>query len=130
MDPLGSQTLELSPRGSREEEKRCAWKLPLLRASVNGLWSSRRSALPAVAHPAYPDESPDDDYHVGEGYPEVDHPPIPLGTPHKLLMGVVPGVRPLNHHRKPAVSGALLSFSEITPTKLLSSRSRRVTFES
>src|SRR5215213_11213432 len=36
-------------------------------------------------------------YHVGEGYPEVNHPPIPLGTPHKLLMGVVPGVRPLNH---------------------------------
>jgi hypothetical protein len=30
MDPQGSQTLEPSTRGSREEEKRCAWKVPLL----------------------------------------------------------------------------------------------------
>jgi hypothetical protein len=33
-------------------------------------------------------------------------------------------------HLKPFVSGALLPFSEITPTKPLSSRSRRVSFES
>lgn len=33
-------------------------------------------------------------------------------------------------HRKPAVSEALLPFSEITPVKPLCSRSRRVTFES
>ena len=33
-------------------------------------------------------------------------------------------------HLKPTVSGVLLPFWEITPTKALSSRSRRVTFES
>ena len=74
----------------------------LLRASVNRSWSSGRSALPAVAAPAFPDQPPDDDDHVRERYPKVDHPCAPLGTPHQLLVGVVPRVRALHH---PPLSG-------------------------
>ncbi|MDQ3636791.1 MAG: Uma2 family endonuclease, partial [Actinomycetota bacterium] len=43
-----------------------------LRASVNRSWSSGRSAFPAVAAPAFSDESPDDDDHIREGHPEID----------------------------------------------------------
>src|SRR5215207_1828544 len=63
-----------------------------LRASVNRSWSSGRSALPAVATPAFPDEPPDNDHNIRKGHPEVDHPPTPLRTPHKLLMSVAPGI--------------------------------------
>src|SRR5215216_5922675 len=69
-------------------------KLPeeLLSGRANKSWSAGRSALPAVTGPAFPDEPPDDKDHLGEGNPEVDDLPSPLSTPHKLLMGIVPGV--------------------------------------
>jgi hypothetical protein len=67
-----------------------------LRASgINRSWSARRSALPAVATPAFPDEAPHDDHHLRESHPKVDHPPLALGAPHQLLVGVVPGTAPL-----------------------------------
>jgi hypothetical protein len=51
-------------RGPREGAS-ALFLRPTLAASVNRSGSSRRSALPAVAAPAFPDESPDDDDHVG-----------------------------------------------------------------
>src|SRR3954452_6792966 len=63
-----------------------------LRASVNRSWSSGRSTLPTVTTPAFSDESPDDDHHIREGHPEIDHPSAPLRTPHKLFVGVAPGI--------------------------------------
>src|SRR3954447_19696142 len=62
------------------------------RASVNRSWSSGRSTLPTVTTPACSDESPDDDHHIREGHPEIDHPSAPLRTPHKLFVGVAPGI--------------------------------------
>ncbi len=53
--------------------------------------------LPAVAGPALPDEPPDDDDHVRERHPEVHHPSAPLGAPHELFVGVVPGAGALHH---------------------------------
>ena len=50
------------------------------------------SAFPAVATPSFSDEPSYDNDHVGESYPEVDDPPLPLGTPEELLVGVVPGI--------------------------------------
>src|SRR5215204_2143168 len=61
-----------------------------LRACADRSWLSRRSAFPTVAAPCFPDQSPDDDDHLREGHPEVDHPPHPLRTPEELLVGVVP----------------------------------------
>src|SRR5215210_8490961 len=71
--------------------------IDLLRASANRSWSAGRSASPTVAAPAFPDEPPHDDDHLGEGHPEVDDPPLTLRTPHQLLVGVVPRVRALHH---------------------------------
>src|SRR5918994_2280378 len=67
-----------------------------LRACANRSWLSGGSALPTVTNPAFPDKPSHHDDHVGEGDPEVYDPTLPLGTPHKLLMGVVPRVRPLH----------------------------------
>src|SRR3954470_2799979 len=63
-----------------------------LRASANRSRSARRSSLPTVAGPDFSDESPHDDDYIGEGDPEVDHPPLTLRTPCELLVGVVPRV--------------------------------------
>src|SRR5215212_4742352 len=68
-----------------------------LRACADRSWPTRRSAFPTVAAPGFPDQSPHYDHHVGEGNPEVDHPPHPLRTPHQLLVGVVPRTRTLHH---------------------------------
>src|SRR5829696_204491 len=68
-----------------------------LRASANRLRSAARSSLPAVATPSFSNESPYDDDHLGEGHPEVDDSIPTLGTPHQLLMGVVPRVRALHY---------------------------------
>src|SRR5918994_7173742 len=67
-----------------------------IRACANRSWLSGGSALPTVTNPAFPDKPSHHDDHVGEGDPEVYDPTLPLGTPHKLLMGVVPRVRPLH----------------------------------
>src|SRR3954468_8407479 len=66
--------------------------LSILRASANRSRSARRSSLPTVAGPDFSDESPHDDDYIGEGDPEVDHPPLTLRTPCELLVGVVPRV--------------------------------------
>src|SRR5215212_3560837 len=71
--------------------------LKRLRACADRSWPTRRSAFPTVAAPGFPDQSPHYDHHVGEGNPEVDHPPHPLRTPHQLLVGVVPRTRTLHH---------------------------------
>src|SRR5215212_185859 len=68
-----------------------------LRACADRSWPTRRSAFPTVAAPGFPAQSPHYDHHVGEGNPEVDHPPHPLRTPHQLLVGVVPRTRTLHH---------------------------------
>src|SRR5215203_5683874 len=68
-----------------------------LRASADRLRSAARSSLPAVATPSFSNESPYDDDHLGEGHPEVDDSIPTLGTPHQLLMGVVPRVRALHY---------------------------------
>src|SRR5918994_3536499 len=68
-----------------------------LRGSADRSWLSGRTTFPAVASPALPDEPPDDDDHLREGYPEVDHPSSPLRAPHQLLVGVVPRARPLHY---------------------------------
>src|SRR5215210_8631621 len=64
----------------------------LLRASANRLRSAERSSLPAVANPSFSNESPYDDDHLREGQPEGDDSPPTLGTPHQLLVGILPGV--------------------------------------
>src|SRR3712207_3173480 len=74
-----------------------------LRASVNRSRSSGRSALPAVASPAFSDEPPDDDDHVREGHPEIDDLPTPLGTPEELFVGVAPRIRPLHDPPHPGL---------------------------
>ena len=62
-----------------------------LRACADRSWSARRSGLPTVAAPCFPDQSPHNDDHLREGHPEIDHPPPTLRTPHQLLLvGVVP----------------------------------------
>src|SRR5215207_8987763 len=68
-----------------------------LRACANRSWSARRSSLPTVAAPCFPDQPPDDDDHLREGHPEIYHPPHPLCTLHQFLVGVVPRTRPLRH---------------------------------
>src|SRR3712207_3782161 len=68
-----------------------------IRASANKLRSAARPTLPAIAGPAPSDEPTYDDDYLRKGYPEVDYPPPHLGAPHKLLVGVVPGARPLHH---------------------------------
>src|SRR5215204_1914167 len=74
------------------------WRVSFrLRASANRLRSAARSSLPAVATPSFSNESPYDDDHLGEGHPEVDDSIPTLGTPHQLLMGVVPRVRALHY---------------------------------
>jgi len=67
---------------------------------------ARRSALPAIANPAFPDEPSCEDDYVGEGDPVVDDPPLALGTPEELLVGVVPGIGSLGIHGILALSGA------------------------
>src|SRR5829696_2838509 len=62
---------------------RVRFGLLYLRACADRSWPARRSALPAVAAPSFPDEPTHDDDHLGESYPEVDHLPTPLGTPHE-----------------------------------------------
>ena len=68
-----------------------------LRGSADRSRTSGRTIFPAVASPALPDEPTHDDDHLGEGHPKVDHPSSPLRAPHQLLVGVVPGTRPLYH---------------------------------
>src|SRR5215218_896706 len=69
-----------------------------LRGSANRSRSLRGSSLPAVAAPALSNQPPDDDDHVlREAHPEVHHSPPPLGAPHQLLVGVLPGVGALHH---------------------------------
>jgi hypothetical protein len=63
-----------------------------LRASANRLRSAARPSLPAVADPSFSNESPYDDDHLREGQPEVDDFVPTLGTPHQLLVGILPGV--------------------------------------
>src|SRR5215210_5916144 len=58
-----------------------------LRACADRSWATGRSALPTVANPPFPDESPNDDDHVGEGYPEVDDLSPTLRAPKELLVG-------------------------------------------
>ena len=64
-----------------------------LRASANRLGLALRSSLPAVENPSFSNESPYDDDHLREGHPEGDDPLPTLGTPHQLLMSVMPRVR-------------------------------------
>src|SRR5215216_1982389 len=47
-----------------------------IRACANRSWSARRSSLPTVAAPCFPDQPPDDDDHLREGHPEI-YPPSP-----------------------------------------------------
>jgi len=68
----------------------------LLRASANRSGSARRAALPTVPSPRFSDEPAHDDDRVGEGDPEVDDPSVALGTPHQLLVSVIPGVGALH----------------------------------
>src|SRR5215208_5666608 len=68
-----------------------------LSASVNRSRSPGRSPLPTLAGPTFSAEPAHHDDHIREGHPEVDHPSAPLGTPHKLLVGVVPGIRALHN---------------------------------
>src|SRR5829696_9584363 len=68
-----------------------------LRGSADRSWLSGRTTFPAVASPALPDEPTHDDDHLRESHPEVDHPSSPLRAPHQLLVGVVPGARPLHY---------------------------------
>ncbi len=66
-----------------------------LRGCAHGSRSARRAALPPVASPGFSDEPAHDD-RVREGRPEVDDHSSPLGTPHQLLVSVMPGVRALH----------------------------------
>jgi hypothetical protein len=68
----------------------------LLRACANRSWLSGGAAFPAVANPAFPDESTHYDDHIGERNPEADDSILPLGTPRQFLVGVMPGVRALD----------------------------------
>jgi hypothetical protein len=43
------------------------------------------SSFPVIAKPGSTDEPPHDDVLVGEGDQEVDDPPMPCGTPERLL---------------------------------------------
>src|SRR5215208_6729922 len=72
------------------------------RACADGSGSVRRSPLPTVTAPCFPDQPPDDDDHLREGHPEIDHPPSALRAPHEFLVGVVPRTRPLYH---PPIAG-------------------------
>src|SRR5215204_4920230 len=72
------------------------------RGRANRSWSTRRAAFPMITSPRFSDEPTHDDDHVGEGHPEVYNPPFPLGAPHQLLVGVLPGVGALHH---PTVCG-------------------------
>jgi hypothetical protein len=73
MDPKGSQTLELSPLGNREEEKRCAWKLPLLNStpvcSGHSACAARGWPIPSPLHFCEEPEAsrPDSDSRDVEG---------------------------------------------------------------
>jgi hypothetical protein len=69
-----------------------------LRGSANRLRSAARSALPAVVSPGFSIEPPHDDDHLGEGDPEVNDRLTPFGTPHELLVGIIPGVLRALHH--------------------------------
>jgi len=100
-----------------------------VRACADRSWSARRSSLPTVAAPCFPDQPPYDDDYLREGHPEIDHPPHPLRAPYKLLVGVVPRTRPL-HHRLLAQNGAGLPLFEISPSSPRSLRRSRVAFES
>src|SRR5215208_3815324 len=66
------------------------------RGSANRSWSARRTGFPTIATPGFSDEPPHDDDHVRKGDPEVDDPSPLLGAPHQLLVGVVPGIGPLD----------------------------------
>ncbi len=70
--------------------------LALVRGCADRSWSAGRSAFPSVAHPAFSDKPPHDDYHVRERHPEIDHSSFSLRTPHQLLVGVVPRIGPLD----------------------------------
>src|SRR5215212_6643706 len=74
-----------------------------LRGRANRSRSAGGSGLPAVTSPGFSDEPPDDDDHLRKRDPEVDHPPPPFGAPDQLLVGVMPGVRPLHD---PAQTGS------------------------
>src|SRR5215212_7486335 len=82
----------------------------LLRGCANRSWSARRPSLPPIAAPRFSDESPHDDDHLREGYPEVNDPPSPLGTPQQLLVGVVPGIGPLHYPALPGLKRCRVAF--------------------
>src|SRR5215211_976032 len=88
---LSPPTVRRSPRAYQQ------LLAQLLRTRVDSSWPSERTAFPAVADPALSDQPPYDDDHIREGNPEVHHPAPPLRAPHELLVGVVPGTRPLHH---------------------------------
>lgn len=58
--------------------------------------SASWSRLPAVAGPRLAHQPCGDDDHGGVSQPERHHGGPPFGTPHKLLVRVGPGVRPLH----------------------------------
>ena len=112
---------------------RVRFGLLYLRACADRSWPARRSALPAVAAPSFPDEPTHDDDHLGESYPEVDHLPTPLGTPHKLLLWASFACQELvlsTTQRFVAVSGAGLPFWAISASSPRSSSRSRVVSES
>src|SRR5215218_2955457 len=82
---------------------RCSFSLVFLRGCADRSWSAGRSAFPSVAHPAFSNQPPHDDHHLGERHPEIDHPPYPLHAPHQLLVCVMPRVRPLRHPTLPGL---------------------------
>src|SRR5215204_1814874 len=61
-----------------------------------------RSILPAIVGPGLSYEPAHDDDHRREGNPKIDDPISTFGTPHELLVGVVPRVCALYY---PALCG-------------------------
>ena len=75
-----------------KQDARVGYAQLTLRACANSSWAAIRSSLPTVVPPRFSDEPSHDDDRVGEGDPEVDHSPYPLGAPHELLVRVLPGI--------------------------------------
>src|SRR5215207_1497115 len=93
----------------------------LLRACADRSRSADRAAFPAVVSPGFPDEPPHDDDRVGKGDPEVDDPPLALGTPQELLVDVGPGVGSLYDppfRRPERVRGTFLGDQALQPAFL------------
>ena len=58
--------------------------------------------------PGFSDKPPYNNVHLGEGDPEVDDPPPPLGESEQLLVGVVPGGAGTLHHPRASRPAPLL----------------------